>query len=132
MMTDIYNIFPPDFSYVFDGLVGLVVIVALLVILAAMVKRLYRNEDSASYAYRKALANLFVAGKIRQFADKDGVDLEKEDGKLTIWIRSQQLKRTKDFDDKILEQLNTRIDLEIAEKEQELSKKTANGTEKKK
>ena len=47
---------------------------------------------SRSKRYREILSDLYVSGKIRQFADKDKIDLDAENQKFKKWDKKESMK----------------------------------------
>ena len=50
-----------------------------------------------SQKYRKEVADFYVASRIRQLANEDKLDLDKEEIRFKVWSKREKLK-TKDFD----------------------------------
>ena len=61
-----------------------------------------------SYNYRKHLTNMFVAGKVKQEADKEGVDLDKETKGFEEYMKMFCQDKGKDLDDKIEDKINSK------------------------
>lgn len=76
---------------------------------------LQHYKKSPSRSYREHLTNLYIAGKVRQFADEDKINLDEEDGKFLVWFRKARIKHVKEIDKKIEEELNAKIDRRIEE-----------------
>lgn len=64
-----------------------------------------------SKSYRRELADMYVACKIKYFAKKDNFDLEKEFENFKDWLKKEKTKE-KDYslDDEIEESLKERIE----------------------
>jgi len=60
-----------------------------------------------STIYRKNLADLYVAAKIRQIADKDNVDLNEENENFKKWSKKQRMSGV---------ELDTSVEMELQEK----------------
>ena len=68
-----------------------------------------------SYHYRKYLVNLYIAGKIKQLADKDNVNLNELMVDLEKYVSLGSRKRIRDLDDKIEQELMKKIEDESNE-----------------
>ncbi len=66
-------------------------------------------DKSKSYYYRKYLTNMYVAGRIRQMADKDKLDLTKEEEAFLKYDSLSKRRRLYDLDRMIEEELAERI-----------------------
>ena len=77
--------------------------IALAIIIAA-VELIPRRKTQN---YRKELTDLYVAGKIRQYADKDKINLDKEYAAYKIWNkkRKSEERATRDLDYNIESQM---------------------------
>ncbi len=71
---------------------------------------------SKSKAYRQDLSNMYVAGKIKQIAEKDDIDLDKE------FLEFARITKNKKID---MEALDTTVERELQEKLAESRKETA-------
>ena len=58
--------------------------------------------------YRKDISNLYVAGKIRQIADKNGISIAEEYDAYKRWIRKGRIE-DQNFDDTIEEDLQEQV-----------------------
>ena len=79
--------------------VGFFVVVAILVNVLAPTK---------SKVYRRILADLYVAGKIKKFADEDEIDLAKEEINFHRWSKRERL-RDFSLDNVVEADLNEKI-----------------------
>jgi len=61
-----------------------------------------------SQDYRKHIADMYVAAKIRFFAKEDNLDLSVEEKTFRSWLKKRSLE-TKDLDSTISEELKERI-----------------------
>ena len=77
---------------------------------------------SKSKCYRKYLCNLYVAGRIRQFAEEDDVDLAKEDIECMKYVSKSYKYRIKDLDGKIEAELMEKIEKKVEEKAEKKAK----------
>jgi len=68
--------------------------------------------------YRKELTDLYVAGKIRQYADKDKIDINKEYAAYKIWNKKRKAeeKSHRDLDYNIESQMIDNLDEEQEKK----------------
>ena len=69
--------------------------------------------------YRKELTDLYVAGKIRQYADKDKINLDKEYESFKIWNKkrkSEERDSNRSLDYNIESQMIDNLDEEIGKK----------------
>lgn len=63
-----------------------------------------------SKAYRRETADLYVAGRIKQLAQKDGIDLAKELEDFKRWSKNRKIEsRDYNLDDTIEEELIERV-----------------------
>ena len=93
------------------GMLGLLAVIALFIILLAFLFKAVRG--SYSLQYRKQLVNLFVAGKVRQLADKEKVDLKVEElncDKYVAKLTKLNSRKVRDLDDKIEVELMKQIE----------------------
>lgn len=78
----------------------------------AFLEFLYKkDEPKKSFQYRKLLVDLYVAGKIRQYAKKDGISFADEEENLNKWKKDERLKDLT-LDETIEELLQERISKE--------------------
>ena len=61
-----------------------------------------------SQSYRKHIADMYVAAKIKFFAEEDGLDLVAEEKCFKSWIKKQSM-YDKDVDSAVAEELKERI-----------------------
>jgi hypothetical protein len=75
---------------------------------------LYKSGGyTKAYTYRKFITSLFVAGKVRQIADKEKVNLDKEYINYLKWEKNNKNRlSSKDLDDAIERQLNEKLEKE--------------------
>lgn len=60
--------------------------------------------------YRKELSDLFIAGKIRNIAKEENIDLFEEEKRFKSWSKKNKMEnRTYEIDDVIEEELNEKI-----------------------
>lgn len=90
--------------------IGMGVALLLIIVLALALGRKSRN-------YRKELADLYVAGRIKQLAKEDSIDLVEENESFKKWCKKQNI-GYQDLDVTILEDLQEKI----TEKSKKLSK----------
>ena len=89
---------------------GMVVAFLLIILLAIAIGRKSRS-------YRKELADLYVAGRIKQLAKEDSIDLVEEYESFKKWCKKQKI-GDQDLDTTILEDLQEKI----TDKSKKLSK----------
>ncbi|MBA7490704.1 hypothetical protein ES702_01245 [subsurface metagenome] len=70
-----------------------------------LVIKVFENKRAKSYEYRKLLTNLYVAGKIKEIAKKDGIDLVKEHQE----FNKLSHQRYKNIDDSIERSITNKI-----------------------
>jgi hypothetical protein len=96
-----------------DGIMGIFIGIGICIFLIFFSKMIYnlvsKDFPTKSQRYRKYLTNLYVAGRIKQEAEKDKVDLEKEDKLCMQFVENQS---RKDLDDKIEQELAKKINNE--------------------
>lgn len=89
------------------------VIIILLLVYIFWIGKVYgmkkRNNVEASYGYRKYLTNMYVAGKIRNLAEKDNVDIPKEEDDFIQYITRTNEEKKKDLDEEIEEELKQKV-----------------------
>ena len=72
---------------------ALVIILVAFGCTIAFLEFLYKkDEPKKSFQYRKLLVDLYVAGKIRQYAKKDGISFADEEENLNKWKKDERLK----------------------------------------
>ena len=93
---------------------GLVLIVALLLVLAIFSPRRTKK-------YRRELADMYVAAKIRQIASKEDIDLGLEHQSYKIWVKKKSMEEGYyGFDDVVEEELKEKLlEEEVKEKPKE-------------
>ncbi|MCH7519551.1 MAG: hypothetical protein IH964_11075 [Candidatus Dadabacteria bacterium] len=74
---------------------------------------------SSSKYYRKYLTNLYVAGRIRQMADKSKVDLDKEEKEFIKYESYSNKSRIRDLDDKIEADLMEEVEKDLNSKKEQ-------------
>lgn len=72
-----------------------------------------RFTPTKSKQYRKYVANMLVANKIRDIAKKENLNLENEELAYDSWVRKYRVKILREVDDKVEEQYNSEIDKTI-------------------
>lgn len=108
-----------------EGIVSLIGISMFLFSIAAVMlvtSVLLGTLRKSSLGYRRYLADMYISGRIRQFAEADKVDLVKEDDSFREYLKKLPRGDSKSVDKKIEEELNAKIDAEI-EKKQQANKK---------
>jgi hypothetical protein len=85
-------------------------------------------EKSKTKKYREYIADLFVAGKIRQYASNDKIDLEKEEMNFLNWDKKKR-NTQRALDNVVENELNERITEDTIELDK--SKRKAKESEKK-
>jgi len=103
-------------GYFSSFMIGLFAIIIGIAFFAFMFRLM---EGSKTYRHRKALTNLYVAGKIRQYADKDNVDLKKE---YKEYIKLFSNAKSKDLDDQIEAKMIKSINKDAEDKEDKKGK----------
>lgn len=93
---------------VFVGLAYLIAAIILTYVFAKIL--LIYGIPTKSKAYRKYLTNLYVAGRIRQLAEEDKIDLIKEDLNCLKYVAVSEKSRIKELDDKIESELINKVD----------------------
>ncbi len=64
--------------------------------------------------YRREVSDLYVAGKIRQIAEKDGVDLAEEKLAFLDWSKREKLsQKDYNYDDSVEEEMKGKIEEDI-------------------
>jgi len=81
-------------------LVFIVIIILLIIVFTSR-----RSRD-----YRKYLGDMYVSARIRQLADENKLDLIQEDTFYKAWRKRQRMVEDRDFDTKVLEDLNETIE----------------------
>ncbi len=90
--------------------------IAVLAFVFCIIGILNAFQHAKSFSYRKYITNLFVAGKIRQYADLEHVDLVKETTEYLKFFKSEKIKNRKDLDAEIEDQLNQKVATDTVEK----------------
>jgi len=99
---------------------GIFFIISGIILIILTLTLIQMANGSISKRYRKYLTNLYVAGRIRQLADKDQVDLKKEEKEVLKYESLSSKKVIKDLDDKIEAELVKEV--EKYDKEKEVTK----------
>lgn len=60
--------------------------------------------------YRKYLMDLYVSGRIKQLAKKDGVELDKEAKDFKYYLKFAEKYKSKDLDDRIESELMQKVE----------------------
>jgi hypothetical protein len=95
------------FDYLRDTqIVSIVIGFFMFLILIVAVKSIF--EKSKTKKYREDLTNLFVAGKIKQIAGKESIDLDKELKEFRIFEKKMNCS-FKDLDDVVEDELKEQI-----------------------
>jgi hypothetical protein len=85
--------------FILSGIASLIIAIAVLLGICSLVLK------SRSYRYRKYLVNLFIAGKVRQIAEKQKVNIQKEEENFLYYLKKSD-DRIKDLDDRIEAETN--------------------------
>jgi len=88
-----------------SALVGAGIFIFVVVLAMIMI----RNRQG-SHFYRKYLANLYVAARIRELAKKDNLDLISEEKNFLKYDSSNKKSRLRDLDEKIEAELMDRVE----------------------
>ncbi len=88
------------------SLVGILGVILLLCFLYLMILGIFGMRNSQQY--RKLLSDMYVSGKIRQFADEDNINLDVEEVKFKKWLKSKSI-IDKDVDSVVMEELKEKI-----------------------
>ncbi len=88
-------------------LVGFLSIVVISLGFAFFVAHIF-PRPLKSYLYRKTLSNLFVAGKVKQLAEKHDINLVEEYDSFQNFLKESRLK-SQDLDDSIEEELQSSL-----------------------
>ena len=95
-------------------IIGVCVIVVLVSIL---IKSVESSRNRKSGAYRKEVMDMYVASKTRQLAERDDLDLSKEEDIFKRWLRKVKAKeKNYELDDAIEDDLKERISEPITKK----------------
>lgn len=100
------NVYDAVASLAYAQLLGIV-----FVLLFLMWGFIWIFEISKSKKYRKYIADMYVAGKIRQFAEEDKISLEGEAVNFKAWCKTQSIK-DKPLDEIVEDELKERVGLE--------------------
>ncbi len=103
------------------SLVNVFILLIVLVALAAFVVWMFGMIHPKSKRYRELLSDMYVAGKVKQIAKKDDIDLVKELKDYTSFIKKTNL-NLKEISKVVEEELNEKI-VEDFEKNKEINKK---------
>ena len=103
MDTELYSM-AVGYSLLSVVIFSFVIITITMIIVCALSPR-------RSQKYRKLLADLYVAGKIKKIAKEDGIDLVEEEANFKRWCKKQDL-RYLDLDDTIEAKLKDKIEEE--------------------
>ena len=71
------------------GFLTAIVVCGFMLILVCMYER--HITPRKSWQYRKLLTDLYVAGKIRKFAEVDGIKFSDEEANFSKWTKKQRL-----------------------------------------
>jgi len=88
------------------ALIYLIVIIFGIALLLSWCSR--NSQPRNSKKYRQFLADMFVSGKIRKYAESDKIDLVEEDRAFRMWSK-KQIARYMSFDSAVEEDLKDRI-----------------------
>jgi hypothetical protein len=89
-----------------NAFVGLGLAFLLLIFGILMIKLL--SPQSSKY-YRKYLTNMYVAGKIKQYIQKENINLKEVEKDFAKYLSLSNRKRIKDLDEEIEEELMAKI-----------------------
>jgi hypothetical protein len=92
-----------DNSYAVQGLVGLVGVIVLLILGSVFIEKMFTK----SRQYRKMMVDMFVVGKTKQIATKEGLDLQEELRDFAKFMKYKEID---------CESLDTTIERELQEK----------------
>ena len=106
---------PATQSSTFGIVLGLIVVVAVFAIIVSVMSWIAKSAKSKEY--RTLISDMFVAGKVRQIADEEKVDLDTEMKRFRRWQKKDYLKGTEldaaiavNLRDKITERAEAEID----------------------
>lgn len=94
---------------VFLSLVGLAFFILALTVVLAVMSSIIRQR---SYYYRKYLVNMYVAGRIKQLAEKEKVDITEQEKNFLKYDKLSTSRRIKDLDQRIEDELSDKIESE--------------------
>jgi len=94
-------------SAYFSGM-SVFLLVGLMSVLTVILVLMILLGPRKSQNYRKLLSDLYVAGKIKEFATEDKIDLDVENEKFKRWVKKQNIV-DKDVDSVVMEELKEKI-----------------------
>jgi len=103
----------PSTGQVLGAVAGLIMVIAVIALIASIISWIGRTTRSKDY--RTLISDMFVAGKVRQIAEEEKVDLEAELKTFKTWQKKDYLKGT-DIDTTVSVNLRDKITA-VAEKE---------------
>lgn len=98
------------YSAEYGAIMGISMFLTLVVLLGIGLS--YLSNRNRGYPYRRFLTNLFVAGKVRQLAEAEKVDLEKEYLKFLEFDKLHNEKYRRDIDAEIEDKVASKIEEE--------------------
>lgn len=103
-----------DYSNLYQYLTPIIAVIVVAILGIWLVCVIAKaGKPTRTYLYRKYLSNLYIAGKVREYAANDGIDLGAEEANYIVWLRKQKMKWRNDLDDKILDSVNAKLDKHI-------------------
>ncbi len=100
-----------------SGAEGIVVglIISFMIVLIVLLF-ISSKAGRKSGVYRKYITDIFVVGKIKQFAEKENVNLDEIEKSFNKYISFSRKSYIRDLDDKIELELMEKIDKDLEEK----------------
>ena len=108
-------------SYFAYQVIGMILSFIFLIVLVFFIVSFISKTKSQKA--RSFISDLYVIGMIRQFAEKDGIDLEKEVKQIRKMDRLENMS-TKNLDEVIEQELKQKISAENQKKFEEIEKKS--------
>ena len=97
---------------IFYACYGILCLSIACLVFSLVKKTALKNKTEESYSYRKHLTNMIVAGKLKQIASKEKIDIPVETKEFYKYLEhfKKDTKRAKDLDDKIEDKIQIELD----------------------
>lgn len=95
-----------------DVLVGFVIAFVIVYVCYVSYHFGSRGRRAKTYGYRKNINDLIVVGKLRQYAEKKGIDLYEESDFFKSFAENLEQRRRPELDNKIEDEISQEMDYE--------------------
>lgn len=100
--------------YLTDPFTGIGIIFVFVFLILIVLTILTLATGTKSKRYRKMITDMYIAGKVRQFAETDKIDLEVEYNRFRNWLKKNRIE-----DEELDKTIEREVQERVAESEKE-------------